>query len=187
MPQSPAQPPYRSELSTANRIARTLWALVRALAFRPTPTLFYPWRNLLLRLFGAHIARGARVYPSCRIWAPWNLRMADHSCLGPFVDCYNVAPISLGAHAIVSQYSHLCAATHDPDDPAFPLRTAPIAIGAQAWVCTDVFVGPGVTIADGCVVGARSSVFRDLPAWTICHGSPARPVRERRRQPANAA
>ena len=138
----------------------------------------------LLRVFGARLERGVHVYPSTRIWAPWNLRMAEFSCLAHSVDCYNVAPVAVGAHATVSQYSHLCTATHDAEAPAMPLRTAPITIGSQAWVCADVFVGPGVTVGDGCVVGARSSVFRDLPSWMICHGSPARPIRERRMKTA---
>ena len=50
----------------------------------------------------------------------------------------------------------------------------------QEHFAADVFVGPGVTVGTGTVVGARSSVFADLPAWTVCVGSPARPVKERR-------
>jgi putative colanic acid biosynthesis acetyltransferase WcaF len=46
-------------------------------------------------------------------------------------------------------------------------------------VAADAFVGPGVTIGAGAVVGARSNVFGDLPAWTVCVGSPARPVKRR--------
>jgi putative colanic acid biosynthesis acetyltransferase WcaF len=105
--------------------------------------------------------------------------MGDYSCLADDVDCYCVATVRLGEHATVSQYSYLCAATHDASDPKMALVTAPIAVGDQAWVCADVFVAPGVTIGQGCVVGARSSVFTDLPPWQVCYGSPARPQRER--------
>jgi putative colanic acid biosynthesis acetyltransferase WcaF len=55
----------------------------------------------------------------------------------------------------------------------------PITIGSGVWVAADVFVGPGVTIGDDTVVGARSSVLTDLPAWKICVGTPAKPVRDR--------
>src|SRR6185312_11674139 len=72
------------------------------------------------RLFGANVHPTAHPYPKCRIWAPWNLTMAAHSCLANNVDCYNVAPVMLEEYAIVSQYSYLCSASHDFNDAAFP-------------------------------------------------------------------
>lgn len=134
---------------------------------------------MLLRLFGAKLAAGVHVYPRARVWAPWNLRMDEHACLSDDVDCYCVAPVHVGRFATVSQHSQLCAATHDHEDPGFALQPAPIVIGESVWVCADVFVGPGVTIGEGSVVGARSSVFTDLPAWKVCVGSPARPIKDR--------
>ncbi|MCZ7592442.1 MAG: putative colanic acid biosynthesis acetyltransferase [Kiritimatiellae bacterium] len=170
---------FKSELSAGNRIARALWGVVYALFFRPTPRPFHGWRCFWLKLFGAKLGRGVRVYASARIWAPWNLAMGDFSVLGDFVDCYNVARIEIGANSIVSQYSFLCTATHDPDQSDFPLITKPIQIGAGAWIAADVFVGPGVTIGDGAVAGARSSLFQDVAPWTVVGGSPAKVIRER--------
>ena len=66
--------------------------------------------------------------------------MGEFSSLGYDVDCYCVAPVSLGAHSTVSQYSFLCTASHDVSDPHMRLTSAPIEIGDQAWVCADVFV-----------------------------------------------
>jgi len=171
---------YEDRLGRGNKLARGLWCLIWALLFRPTPPQLHAWRTFLLRLFGASLGRGVHVYPSCTIWAPWNLEMGEKSCLGRGVRCYNVDRVQIGANVVVSQYSHLCTATHDVEDPAMRLVTAPIRIESQAWVCADVFVAPGLTIGQGAVVGARSSVFRDLPPWTVCTGSPARPGRERK-------
>lgn len=170
--------------SARNKAGRALWAAAWRLLFRPSPAFCHGWRRAILRLFGARVGRGAKVLPSARVWAPWNLTLGDYACLSHDVDCYCVAAISVGAHATVSQYSFLCAASHDPADPHMRLVTAPIEIGDQAWVCADVFVAPGVRIGQGCVVGARSSVFGDLPPWTVCHGSPARPVHPREVRPA---
>ena len=168
-----------SSHSFGNKIGRALWGVVWLLLFRPSPRVLRGWRRLLLRLFGARIGRGAKIMPSAKVWAPWNLTMQEEATLSHDVDCYCVAPVTIGAHATVSQYSYLCTATHDETDPNMRLLTAPIAIGAGAWVCADVFVAPGVTIEEGAVIGARSSVFKDMPAWTICYGHPCRAVRSR--------
>jgi putative colanic acid biosynthesis acetyltransferase WcaF len=129
---------------------------------------------MLLRLFGATIGRDAHPSPSCRIWAPWNLTLGESSSIGEFVDVYSVAPIVIGRNCTISQYSFLCTASHDYLDPLMPLTTAPIRIEDGAWVAADVFIGPGVTVGEGAVVGARSSAYKDVPAWTVFAGNPAR-------------
>ena len=169
----------RHHLSLANKLARSVWQVVWLLLYRPTPRLFHPWRCLLLRLFGAKLGRAVHPYPSARIWAPWNLEMGDHACLSEGVDCYCVAPIRIGAQTTVSQYSFLCTASHDYTRADMPLVTAPITISERAWITADVFVGPGVTIGDGAVVTARSSVFTDIPPWVVARGNPAVPVKAR--------
>ena len=171
--------PQKASISFANRAARGVWGLVWLVLFRPSPRRWHGWRRLLLRAFGAHVGARAAVYPSCRVWAPWRLRMEDDSCLGPHVDCYCVAEITLCRQARVSQYSYLCSASHDDRDPDLPLVVAPIHIGPKAWVCADVFVGMGVTVGDGAVVGARSAVFKDVEPWTVVGGNPARFIRKR--------
>ena len=112
--------------------------------------------------------------------------MGAHSCIGPAVDCYNVAKIEIGAFATVSQYTYLCGATHDYRSLAMPLVPKPIVIGERAWVAAGAFIGPGVTIGPGAVIGARSCVTRDVPAWTVVAGNPARFLKERvLREPAD--
>lgn len=173
------QPLRDQTLSVGNKLARVLWYLVWLILYRPSPVLFHGWRCFLLRIFGARIGSGAHPYPSARIWAPWNLVMGKHSCLSHFVDCYCVDRIELGAHATVSQYSFLCTATHDHTRPGMPLMTAPIVIGDHTWVTADVFVGPGVTVGEGAVVGARSTVMHDVAPWKVVAGNPAREVGQR--------
>ncbi|MHB8174815.1 MAG: putative colanic acid biosynthesis acetyltransferase [Nitrospirota bacterium] len=133
----------------------------------------------MLWAFGARIGKGAHPHSSAKIWAPWNLEMGDHSCLGNRADCYNAAKIIIGAHATVSQYSYLCSASHDYERTDMPLITAPIVIGDGAWITADVFVAPGVTVGEGAVVGARSSVFKDVEPWTVVAGNPARFIKKR--------
>jgi len=165
--------------SFGNKVARVAWGLVWLFLFRPTPTLLHAWRAWLLRAFGARIGRGVKVFPSTRVWAPWQLTMDEFSTLSPDVDCYCVAPVKIVSHATVSQYAFLCTATHDVTDPHMRLVTAAITVGDQAWVCAGAYVGPGVTIGQGGGVGARAVVTKDVPPWMIVAGSPARVIRQR--------
>lgn len=156
-----------------------LWWLVQASLFRLSPQFCYGWRRALLRLFGAQIGAGVLVRPSARITYPWKLAVGDHAWIGDEVILYTLDRISIGRDAVISQRSHLCAGTHDHRRPDFAILGGPIAIGAEAWLAADVFVAPGMTIGRGAVVGARSSVFADLPEMMVCFGNPARPVRPR--------
>jgi len=164
---------YSSHFSWKNRVGRVVWQLVYHLAFRWSPTPFFAWRRLILRLFGARMARHSVVYPNVRIWAPWNLEMAEYACLGRAVDCYSVDRIVVGAHATVSQYAHLCAAGHDISDPAMRLLHAPIHIGSGAWVCAGAFVSPGLTLGEGAVLAAMGCLTKSIPAWEVWGGNPA--------------
>jgi putative colanic acid biosynthesis acetyltransferase WcaF len=171
--------PYVNRFGFRNQFGRWLWGLVWLFLFRPSPTLLHAWRRQLLRCFGARIGTGAHPYPRCRIWAPWNLTMGEHSGLANDVDCYCVAQIIIGPFTTVSQYAHLCAATHDYEDPNFQLVPKSVRIGARAWVAAGAFIGPGVTVGDGAVVGARAVVIKNVPEWTVVAGNPARQIRTR--------
>lgn len=169
----------RSTHSFAHRVERQLWGIVWATLFRFSPRPLFGWRRFVLRLFGAQLAEGTRVYPSTKVWYPRNLVMGPHSRLGADVDCYNVDRIEIGGHVVVSQYSYLCGATHDHEDPHFALVPHPITIGNGVWIAADVFIAPGVSIGESAVVGARSSVFKDVEPFAIVAGSPARPIGQR--------
>lgn len=169
----------KSSHSFKNKIARVLWGVVWWSLYRPTPNTFHGWRCLLLRLFGARIGKGVRPYQSAKIWAPWNLEMADFSCMGHYVDCYSVDKIYIGQHATVSQYSYLCTGSHDISDPKMALITAPIIVERDAWVAADVYIGPGVKVGEGAVVGARSSVYKDVAPWIVVGGNPAKEIKKR--------
>jgi putative colanic acid biosynthesis acetyltransferase WcaF len=107
--------------------------------------------------------------------------MGNYAVLGPRVICYSMAEISLGEYVVVSQGAHLCAGTHNIDDPSFQLLARPIVIGCGAWIAAEAFVGPGVTVGEGAVLGARGCAMRDLDPWTVYSGNPATPRRQRKK------
>jgi len=157
---------------------RILWALVGPL-FRCSPRHLYGWRNCMLRLFGAKIGRAVRIFPSVRIFAPWMLEVGDEVTLSWNVTVFNVAPILIGDRSIISQNAHLCAGNHDFRKPELPFRNRPIHIESDSWVCSDAFVGPGITLGRLCVVGARAVVTKDVPSRAVLAGNPAKQVAER--------
>lgn len=155
--------------------------MVQGTLFRWSPRPFHRWRAWLLAAFGAEIEDTARtvVFPTAQVFFPWKLSLAPRSMIGPRVNVYNLARVRLEYGANVSQHTHLCAGTHDFTQWSMPLVARPITIGRNAWVAADVFVGPGVTVGELCVVGARSVVVKDLPPRQICAGSPCRPISTR--------
>ena len=120
-------------------------------------------------------------YPGSKVWAPWNLDCADQVTAGDGAEVYCPAPVRFGSHAIMSQGAYVCGATHDFEDPAFPLLAYSMDIGAYAWICARAIVGPGVNVGEGAVLGLGSVATRDLEPWGVYAGVPAVKVKERSR------
>jgi putative colanic acid biosynthesis acetyltransferase WcaF len=136
---------------------------------------------MLLRLFGASLGPDCHFYPGSRVWAPWNLRCADHVGAADGVEIYNPSPMRLESHVILSQDCYLCGATHDYNDPGFPLIAYAMTIEPYAWICARASVAPGVRVGEGAVLGLGSVATRDLEPWTVYSGNPAQAIRQRQR------
>ncbi|MBC8065064.1 MAG: colanic acid biosynthesis acetyltransferase WcaF [Chlorobia bacterium] len=172
-------PRHEATFTLGNRFRRAAWGVVYTLLFRPSPRPFHGWRSGLLSLFGAKMGKGCHVYSKVQIWAPWNLEIHNQAGIGDGVILYSMGLITIGERAVLSQGAHLCAGTHEYEDPSFRLIAKPISIGKEAWICAEAFVGPGIVVGDGAVIGARSVVTRDMPQWTVCAGNPCRPLKKR--------
>lgn len=171
---------YNSSFSNINKFHRVVWIFFNIFFFKPFGLNFFKsYRIFVLRCFGSKIGVNSNVYSSVKIWAPWNLELGDFTTIGPYVDVYNQGKIVIGSNTIISQKSYLCASSHDHEVSNFPLILKPISIGDQVWIAADAFIGPGVTIGEGAVVGARSAVFKDVLNWTVVGGNPAKKVKNR--------
>jgi putative colanic acid biosynthesis acetyltransferase WcaF len=149
-----------------------LWWLVQALLFHPSPQVFYGWRRFLLRAFGARVGKGVLVRPSVTVTYPWKLTLGDWSWVGDHATLYSLGEIAIGESAVVSQHVYLCAGSHDYAWITFDLVATPIRVEPEAWLAAHVFVGPGVTVGRGAVVGACSVVLKDVPEGMVCAGNP---------------
>ena len=160
-------------------LGRTVWELLGARLFAWSPRLAWGWRNAILRLFGAQLGTDVRLDPSVRIAIPWHLVIGNQVGIGARAELYSLGRITIGNCATISQNAHLCAGSHDFRAADMRLTRPPIAIGAGAWICADAFVGPGVTIGDFALVGARAVAVRDVAPGVIVAGNPAVQIGQR--------
>jgi putative colanic acid biosynthesis acetyltransferase WcaF len=160
-----------------------LWWIVQATLFRMSPQFMYGWRRFLLRLFGAQVGQGVLIRGTVRITYPWKLSVGDFSWVGDFAELYTLGNIDIGRNAVVSQYAYICTGSHDFRSVAFDIYQRPIRIEDEAWIAAGAFVHPGVTVAHGSVIAARSVVTADTEPLSIYSGSPAVKVgvRDRRK------
>ena len=170
---------FRSELPATDKIQRLIWGFVWATLFRPSPRTAFGFRRFLLRCFGATIGEGVKVYNSTLIFNPSRLTIGDYSIIGPGAEIYNVATIGISNNCVISQGAYLCSATHDYLSPNFALIAKPIEISPDVWICARSFIGPGVKVARGAVIGAMAVVFSDIGEGDIVAGNPAKTIRNR--------
>lgn len=142
---------------------------------------------MVLRCFGAQLGVDCHIYPAARIWAPWNLVCDDGVAIADGAEVYNPAVVTLRSHVVVSQGAYLCGASHDYNDPAFPMISAPIEVGRFAWIASRASVLMGVTVEEGAVLALGSIATKDLEAWGVYAGIPARRVGTRARRPVMTA
>jgi len=165
--------------SRVEQLRRAGWSLGRWLV-RLSPRPCFGWRRAVLRLFGARIGVQVHIYPSAHLYMPWNVEIGDWAAVGEDVLIYSLGKVRIGKHATLSYRSHVCAGSHDLEDPALPLLKPPVCVEDGVWVGTDAFIGPGVTVAEGAVVGARAVVVSNVKAFDIVAGNPARVIRQRK-------
>lgn len=168
-----------SPYSLREKAGRLLWAIAQTFLFRPSFHNWYAWRRTLLRLFGATLDPVCRIRRTVRVECPWNLTVGHDSAVGDDVRLYCLGPVRIGDRVTVSQGAHLCAGTHDYTRRSMPLLRPTIIVGDDAWICAEAFVGPGVTIGEGAILGARATASASLDPWVIYVGNPARPLRPR--------
>ncbi|MEB9907329.1 MULTISPECIES: putative colanic acid biosynthesis acetyltransferase [Bacillus cereus group] len=156
-----------------------LWWLIQGTIFKFSLHNMYGWRNFLLRLFGAKLGKGVKVRSSAKFTYPWKVSIGNHSWIGDNVQFYSLEEIHIGANCVISQESYLCTGSHDLKDLHFGLITKPIHVKDGAWIASDVFVYPGVTIHELGVAAARSTVLKDIPFNEIHAGFPAKFIKKR--------
>jgi putative colanic acid biosynthesis acetyltransferase WcaF len=172
-------------ITLSNKIFRFVWRLTWLLLAAWSPVFMHRWRILILKLFGGKVCYSSYVYPNVKIWNPKNIIMGRKSCLGPNVECYNVAMIQIGDYATISQRTYLCSASHDYDqlnvtDNFINLLVGPIVIEDYVWIAAEAFIGPNKIIRNGSVILARSVVTKNTEIMGVYGGNPMKYIRDRK-------
>ena len=167
--------------SWKNKLYRAMFYIVWAGLVRYTPNSLFLFRSFVLRCFGGYVSLSSRIYPTSKIWSARNLEISDMSTIGPRVRLYNQGFVSIGERVIISQDASICASTHDYNDQLHPLVLRPIIIKDDVWICSEAFIGPGVTVGEGAVIGARAVLTKDAEPWCVYAGNPAIKIKERKR------
>ena len=169
---------YNDSFTKYDKLYRFLFQMIwRFIGVVLPGRVFNGVKRRVINLFGGDCQSGSIIYSSARIYDPRNISMGEGATVGPYSIIYNVDSITIGTGSVVSQYAHLNTASHDYRKDDFPLLKAPIEIGANCWISTEVYVNMGVSMCDEVVVGARSSVFKQIVEPGVYVGSPAKKIK----------
>lgn len=133
------------------------------------------------RVCGMHIGAHTHIWMGARFTGDkmHQITLGDH-CSVPYNSFWVVGDrITVGDHVVFGHNVELYTSDHDPDDPAFARRDAPITIHDRAWIGSRVMIMKGVTIGEGAVVAAGSLVTEDVPPYAVVAGRPAQLIRHR--------
>ncbi|MFO0692137.1 MAG: acyltransferase [Polyangiales bacterium] len=130
------------------------------------------------------IGRGASIAADCFVHGP--VVLGDGASLNPRVTIDGGrAGVVVGARTRIASGVAIYAFDHGiaPDRPVMdqPVRSLGIRLGDDVWIGANAGITDGVTIADHAVVGMGAVVTRDVPAWAIVAGVPARVIGDRRK------
>ncbi len=136
------------------------------------------WRHYRLRSRGAQV--GVLTVVSGRLMGPIkNFRIGDESSIGEALIVTH-APVVIGDRVTINDGVTILTASHDLSDPDWKTFRKPIQIDDYAWIAQGSMILPGVHIGRGAVVGAGAVVGRDVEAYTVVAGNPARPTARNR-------
>ena len=162
-----------------SKVIVQLWWIIEKTIFAWSPQFLYGWRRFLLRLFGAKIGKGVLIRPTAKFTYPWKISIGDFTWIGEDCILYSLGSITIGKNVAVAHGVYFNTGLHNYKRSSFDIGSNDVVIKDEAWITNDVYIAPGVEIGKGCVIGARSSVFKNMPNGWACFGNPATPIKKR--------
>jgi len=160
-------------------IVWALWYFIGSPLFKSYYLPFSSLKKSILSLFGASIGVGVYLKPGIKVKFPWRLSVGEHSWIGEDVWIDNMAHVTIGSNACVSQGSYICTGNHNWSSRNMKLFTKPVRIENGAWVAARSTVCPGITIGEAAILTASSVAGKSIPPFQIWSGNPATYMRNR--------
>ena len=160
-------------------LKRTLWYYVNSVFFNTGLLPVNGLKAALLRLFGAKIGKNLTIKPRVSIKYPWLLSIGDNTWIGEEVWIDNLASVTIGSNACLSQGALLLTGSHNYKKTSFNLITGSIILEDGAWIGAKAVVNQGITVHSHAVLTTGSIANKNLEAYSIYQGNPAVKVRDR--------
>lgn len=132
------------------------------------------------RVLGLEMGRGASLQMHCFLTGRF-ISIGEGAVINRRCYLDGRGGLTIGRDASISPECYLLSLTHDPQDPGFGALPRPVVVGDRAWIGARALILPGVTLGEGCVVGAGAVVTKDVAPFDIVAGNPARKIGERNR------
>lgn len=150
--------------------------------YLPFPFANYA-RYLVIRLFSRTI-KTASIADGVTIYFPWRVSMGSNSTLNQGVIIDGFGGVVIGDGVRIASGSVINTADHNFEDPEVYIYKqgyvcSPVVIADDVWIGANSCINKGVTIGKGAIVGAGSVVTRDVEAYSIVGGSPAKVIKRR--------
>lgn len=163
----------------AGILKQTLWYFVNALFVRVSWNPFMGIKIVLLKAFGAKIGKGLVIKNNVCIKFPWKLTLGDNVWLGESCWIDNLDSVTIGNNVCISQGALLLTGNHDYTVSTFDYRNAPILIEDGAWIGAKAVVCPSVVVRTHAILTVGSIATKEMEAYGIYQGNPARMIRKR--------
>jgi acetyltransferase-like isoleucine patch superfamily enzyme len=130
-------------------------------------------------IYGMKIGVQTAIYHSCEIRGPRNITIGDYSSIGDHCILDGRRGLTIGTSVNLSTGVWIWTEQHDPQDLQFGCNGGPVVVEDYAWLSCRTTILPGVRIGRGAVVAAGAVVTKDVEAFSIVAGVPARKIGER--------
>lgn len=139
-------------------------------------------RKWIYTLLNMKIHPTAHIMRNCQFVSMKDIVVGERSIIGH--DCLLDAKggINIGKDVNISSYAKVLTAKHIVDDPFFMGINKPIIIGDRVWVASAAIILPGIEIGEGAIIAAGSVVTKNIAAFSIVGGVPAKKIANRKKE-----
>ena len=162
------------------KLVVVFWYITSAVFFNSYLLPFSFLKRIILRIFGAKVAKGVVIKPKVSIKYPWKLTVGDNTWIGENVWIDNLDTVNIGANVCISQGALILSGNHDYSKTTFDLIVKPITIEDGVWIGAKSIVTQGVVCKSHSVLAVNSVASSNLELYSIYEGNPAEKIRDRK-------